>query len=147
MTDTTHEIERIVDDQENAIRERHPDKWEKYMELRDAYVDSTGGRDVEQTQEQLPVKRYLMSSSYIAARFALEGNLGERDKAAQSCSILLSSFGHEPMAMMEKHIRCEQLWTRSFHQERPPASVIAMACLPLLVIGGILAGIVFWIAF
>lgn len=141
-------IEHLLSEQEEAIRDRFPELWQLYTQLRNKYVKSTGGLDVKQTEEQVLAKRLLMSSSFIAATFTSEGNIKKRDKVAQSCAIALSSMGGlSPQNWMEELIKAESAWAQVIPEQRPLSIAIAKFLIQWLIVL-VLAGIlIYWLAF
>jgi hypothetical protein len=115
-------LERAVAEQEDAIRNQGQGLWEVFKNYRDAYVNGTGGRDIAQTQEQLLIKRYLMSSSFIAVQYRVEHVDIGRNAGAQSCAALIAALGYDPLAVLKEHSRCEDLWIMSFCEDAPRRS-------------------------
>ena len=135
------EIAALVANQEDAIRERDARLWDVFVKYRDTYINSKGELD-EQTELLILVKRYLMSSSLIAAYFYLKHDKTNRDKAAQSCVVILSLLGCNPTEMFYEHISCEKLWIMCLRRE-------GLAPTRYRVVGAILVfaiaiGIVYW---
>lgn len=60
---------------------------------------------------------YMSSSSYISAWYHLSGNKAKRDKAAHSCSTLISGLGKDPEPVMLKYLEFESFWRRVLKNE------------------------------
>lgn len=136
-------IEKIVRDQEEAIESRGFKSL--FARSRDAFVNSTENDHEEQSEVTLLVKRYLMSSSFIAAHYRLANDKANRDKAAQSCAILLSTLGHDPQQLLEDHIRCEDLRLLTFKKEGiSQSSPIGCTVGGIIAVLG-LAGLAYWL--
>ena len=56
------------------------------------------------------VHRYLVAMSFISAFWHLSGDLGRRDRAAQTASILVGGLGLDPEAVMLRLLRYEETW-------------------------------------
>lgn len=133
-------IEKSVKNQELAIEERG--FGTVFRRYRDVFLNATSTPGEQQSAEVLLVKRALMSSSFIAASFQLEGQRALRDKAAQSCALMLSAIGHDPMELFKEHLRCEQAWLLTLKQEgiRPNRTgLIAVGAVVVLIVAVILA--------
>ena len=112
-------IVQMVENQEDAIRETEPEKWERYIGFSDAYLEHTqwvlldpSEGDTEMGEHIMLVGRYLMSSSYLGAHAYLRGNKTDVDKAAKSFSTLCSSLGYSPLDLFNMHLEAEIMWRR-----------------------------------
>lgn len=136
-------IEQSIRNAEEAIASRGFD--DVFKRFRNAYMNSTGGIPIVQSEDVLLIKRGLMSSSFIAAYYHLQGNKANRDKAANSCAIMLSALDGDPTELFQEHIRCEQLWLLTFKREGimppPPIGCYVMSA-GLVVL--FVAGIAYW---
>jgi len=63
------------------------------------------------------VLEYMTSSSFISAWYHLSGNKAKRDKAAHSCSTLISGLGKDPEPVMLKYLEFERFWRRAIKNE------------------------------
>ncbi len=135
MSNDLKEIKELIVFQEDAIRERGEQSWDIFVTHRDAFVGGTQ-RCLGDDEQNLPsnaaliVARFLMTSSFIAAHFGLEGDKSNRDSAAQSCATIIWSLGCDPMRVMERHIHYEDLWKRCLiqHGLAPRASESGAGC-------------------
>ncbi len=138
-------IEVLANQQEAAISEYGDRYWQAYVKYRDAYLSGPEGGGDDQTEEDVLIKRYLMSSSVIAAHFHLLGEKEKRDKAAHSCAMLVSQFGYDPVRVLEQHVMNEQLWVQCMRHEglTPQRGCGVIALLVAIVALGV-SGVVFW---
>ena len=86
---------------ENAIQEGEPRLWSVFLKYRDVYVHSTGASDLDPSDEDVIVRRYLTIFSLYAACFQLKGDKANRDKVAQSCTLFMTSVRRDPIGMLE----------------------------------------------
>lgn len=63
------------------------------------------------------ILEYMTSSSFISAWYHLSGNTAKRDKAAQSCSALISGLGKDPKLVMLRYLEFERFWRRALKDE------------------------------
>ena len=113
-------IRELFAQQEAAIQQ-HPDQLVAvYYGARDGFLSQPGewtpGTDLER-DEFLMVFRYLLSSSFIAAWYHLAGDKANRDKAAQSCAIVIAGLRLDPTKVFQKHMEFELNWRRIMEQE------------------------------
>lgn len=118
-------IAELVELQEKAIQDHPPETSLVYRKGRDAFV--TGQSTAEETKwsrsmslsldELSLMHRYILSSSFVSAWYHLSGDKAQRDKAAQSCSILIAGLGPQPGDVMRRYIEYEQLWRRTMKSE------------------------------
>lgn len=64
------------------------------------------------------VLEYMSSSTFVSAWYHLSGNKKKRDKAAYSCSSLISALGIDPEKVMLKYIELERFWRKTMKQEK-----------------------------
>lgn len=119
------EVAEILESQELAI-ERHPSETARvYREGRDAYIVGQGRVDEEDwmraaglsLEEVTLLHRYMLSSSFVSAWYHLKGEKGQRNKAAQSYALIVSSLGLDSDGVVLRYIEYERLWRRAMKAE------------------------------
>lgn len=149
--DALKEISELIAMQESAIQ-RHPRRLVAVYENMQNVIKSGQHRSWEsETGETLPlndyeisqIQNYITTSSFISAWYHLAGKKQNRDKAAHSCAILISSLGPSPEEVMRKYIESEQLWRRVMKKERvaPKRISVLTIILVALIVGAILVAI------
>ncbi len=142
-------IAELVDSQEDAIQAHPVEVAAVYLKGRDAFLEghrrnAQAGAPGDQAigaDELLLAHRYMLSSSFISAWYHLRGDKANRDKAAQSCSMIIGSLGIDPLGVMAKHIQYEKSWRWSMkHEGVAPRGALAprLAILFVLVIAAAL---------
>ncbi len=63
------------------------------------------------------VLEYMASLSFISAWYHLTGDKAKRDKAAHSCSTVISSLGKDPEKVMMKYLEFERFWRQVMKDE------------------------------
>jgi hypothetical protein len=149
--DALKEISELIAMQESAIQ-RHPRRLVAVYENMQNVIKSGQHTSWEsETGETLPlndyeisqIQNYITTSSFISAWYHLAGKKQNRDKAAHSCAILISSLGPSPEEVMRKYIESEQLWRRVMKKERvaPKRISVLTIILVALIVGAILVAI------
>ncbi|MCH8313016.1 MAG: hypothetical protein IID17_08535 [Nitrospinae bacterium] len=90
--------------------------------------------------EKSQIQHFIASSSFISAWNHLAGNIEDRDKGANSCSVIISFLGPDTKEVFQQHFECEHLWRRTMKKEGvgPRRRDISIIILFVLIIGAIL---------
>lgn len=115
----------LIEQQEDAIHQHPPKVSTVYIKGRDAFgkgqstaQETEWSKTMSLTLEDLSLMhRYMLSSSFISAWYHLAGDMPNRDKAAQSCSLIVASLGPDPGDVMRKYIEYERWWRRAMKHE------------------------------
>jgi hypothetical protein len=123
--DVLNEVAGLLESQEEAIRHHPPATAEVYRKGRDAFVSGQHAaaeepwmRSADLTLEDLTLLRnYMLSSSFISAWYHLHGDKAQRDKAANSCALIVAGLGENPEQVMRRYLHYERLWRRVMKAE------------------------------
>lgn len=139
------QISELIDLQEKAIHNHPPATYSVYCKGRDAFIqgqetaaETEWSRAMSLSLDELSfIHRYMLSSSFISAWYHLRGDKANRDKAAQSCSLLIGSLTSNPEQVMLRYIKYEQLWRQTIKKEgiaprRVPVLAITLAMIVLV---------------
>ncbi len=111
-------IIRALADVEEAIRQ-HPERTVSiYKKGKTAFL--AGQQGVEETEwsratgltlpELTLMHQYLLAASFMSAWYHMHWDKKHRDQAAQSACLLVSGLGFDPLDVMGRFIRYEQMW-------------------------------------
>ncbi|MGQ0816357.1 MAG: hypothetical protein ACT4O1_18160 [Gemmatimonadota bacterium] len=123
--DLLSEVADLLESHEQAIASHPPATAEVYRKARDAFltgqetaVEEPWMRAAGLNLDDLTLLRqYMLASSFISAWYHLHGDMTQRDKAANSCALLVAGFGEDPEQVMRRYIGYEQLWRRTLRVE------------------------------
>lgn len=119
------QITDLVYQQEEAVMQ-HPDKTVAiYLNGRDAALEGQlTANNIEESEsthftpdEVTILHRFILSSSFISAWYDLAGDKKNRDTAAHSCSILISSFGLDHKEVFQRFLQYEEIWRVTMKSE------------------------------
>ena len=116
--ETMREISELIAMQESAIENHPPKLVATYRSVRDTIIagqhsswkKQPGGIILLTNSETSLISRYITCSSFISAWYHLAGGKHNRDKAAHSCTVLISSLGLNNAELLSKYIETERLW-------------------------------------
>jgi hypothetical protein len=143
--ETLREISELILTQEAAIEKHQPPTSSVYKNLRDViiagqhaeYKTETGKILTLSNNELSKINHYLTSSSFISAWYHLSGNKENRDKAAHSCTQLISTLGPHDEEVLRKYIETEKLWRSAIKKWGAAPKQIAKKLLIFLLIIGV----------
>lgn len=118
-SETLSEIKDITRDQEGSIESHGEDvagvfKGRKHV-IDEAVIEWKLDKKqlVEPSENELSLLRaYLCASSFISAWYHLAGLKSQRNKAANSCVLLISSLGFNDDSVLFSYINAERAWRR-----------------------------------
>lgn len=119
-------IEKALADVERAIQHRPPQIAAVYQKGRDAFIDGQStatdtewSRSMSFSLDELSLMhRFMFSSSFMSAWYHLAVDKARRDKAAQSCSLLIAGgLDLDPEQVMNRYIEYEQVWRQTMKSE------------------------------
>ena len=146
--ETQAEIRTIVANYEDAIQSCGGPWASIYREYSTIFVESNLDPSHPQTDSDVLLKRYVMCSSFMAARAQLAGNKEIQDKAAQSFSTMAwGAFGYQPLDLMQEHIHCEGLWLRNFKQHGLGGSMSIFRLIVWAILLGVTCGFLYPLLF
>lgn len=116
--ESMREIAELMAMQESAIDNHPPKLVSTYRSMRDTIIagqhtswESKSGSIVSLTDFEVSrISHYITCSSFISAWYHLAGEKPNRDKAAHSCTVLVSSLGPDDTEVLRKYIETERLW-------------------------------------
>lgn len=123
--DLLRQMAELLDLQEKAIYDHPPETAAVYEKGKAAFATGQGtasdtewSRSMGLSLDDLSLMhRYMLSSSFISAWYHLARQKDQRDKAANSCSLLVAGLGLDPEDVMHRYIQYEQLWRRTMKHE------------------------------
>lgn len=147
-------IRELLDQQENAINTHPIEIYEIYKGGRDSFIiaqtlsDSNDKQsNMSFTQDEISlVNRYMLSSSFISAWYHINGEKEKRDKAAHSCSMIISNLGGDPEKVMKRYLDFERLWRDNFRKKKKGAASCLTSMLSLILLF-VVFGVVLFLVF
>ncbi len=123
--DVLNEVAELFESHEEAIRHHPPATAEVYRKGRDAFVSGQHAAAEEPwmqvanlTLEELMLLRgYMLCSSFISAWYHLHGDKAQRDKAANSCVLIVAGLVEDPEQVMRRYLDYERLWRQAMKAE------------------------------
>lgn len=123
--DILREVAQLLESHEAAIASHPRPTTEVYRKGRDAFitgqqnaVEEPWMREIGLRLEEVALlRRYMVASSFISAWYHLRGDRTQRDKAAQSCAMLVAGIGEDPEQVMRRYLKYEQLWRKTMKAE------------------------------
>lgn len=137
------EIDELIATQESAIDSHPPKLVSTYKRMRDILIagqhvswESTPDNMVSLTDSEVSrINHYITCSSFISAWYHLAGETHNRDKAAHSCAVLVSSLGPDDTEVLRKYMETERLWRSVMKKSGvAPKRVGAIAILVLVLV-------------
>ena len=114
-------IAKALSDVEDAIQQHAERTVSVYQQGKVAFLEGQQGVDHKDwsraTDLALPqlalMHQYLLAASFMSAWYHMRWDKKRRDQAAQSASLLVSALGFDPLDVMQRFIKYEQLWRLS----------------------------------
>jgi hypothetical protein len=144
-------IAKALSDVEDAIQQ-HPGRTVSvYQQGKVAFLEGQQGvehtdwsRATGLTLPQLALThRYLLAASFMSAWYHMRWDKKRRDQAAQSACLLVSALGFDPLEVMQRFTKYEQLWRLSMRSARIGVSRTLACVLVFLLVGAVILWLVF----